>query len=205
MSGDLARRVAPVGRDVVRLAVAIAAVLLPALGLAQSVKAANPSWGKLHRSLHLPQLTAGEACPVSPVDRRVDWPGGLSPGVGPGPVYPIGIGGDGDLGTRGPSSDGWFGTKVLWYVKPSYPRRVLIRGHRLDGPGTLRFHQGGRSHGRHLHALRIGRNTTASWQGQPRGSRGVPSGVLIRASGCYGVQIDGTRFSRTVVFTASTE
>jgi hypothetical protein len=30
----------------------------------------------------------------------------------------------------------------------------------------------------------------------------VPSSVRVRAPGCYGVQIDGTTFSRVVVFTA---
>ena len=33
----------------------------------------------------------------------------------------------------------WLRSKVFWYVKPSYRGRVLIRGRRLDAPGTLRF------------------------------------------------------------------
>jgi hypothetical protein len=41
---------------------------------------------------------------------------------------------------------------------------------------------------------------TVSWDGQPPGSRGRPSGVRVRASGCYGVQVDGTEFTRVVVF-----
>jgi hypothetical protein len=53
--------------------------------------------------------------------------------------------------------------------------------------------------------LHITRHEIHSWTGRPPpGSRGVPSGLSIRASGCYGVQIDGTRFSRAVIFTAST-
>jgi hypothetical protein len=187
--------------NVVRV-VALALALLPALGLVQPANAADP-WRKLHRPLHLPRLAPGDACPVSPVDQRVDWESvnAFGDGIGPGPVYP-GLGDEGHLTTEG--SGPWFGTKVFWYVKPSYPRRVLIRGRRLDGPGKARFHDSGRSHGRLLPDLRITRNDSVSWEGQPRGSRGVPSGVFIRAPGCYGVQIDGTRFSRTVVFTAST-
>jgi hypothetical protein len=181
-------------------------VLLTALGLARPANAAD-QWRKLHRPLDLPRLSPGEACPVSAVDARVDWEsinmfGG--PGLGPGPVYP-GLGDSRHLTTTsGPSRDGWFGTKVFWYVKPTYRGRALIRGRRLDGPGTVHFDRGRHTDGlpRELH---ITRHEIHSWTGRPPpGSRGVPSGVFVRASGCYGVQIDGTRFSRTVVFAAST-
>ena len=72
---------------------------------------------------------------------------------------------------------------------------MLIRGRRLDGPQRMGFN------GRKLPdpELRIAPDTTVSWSGQPTGSRGVPSGVLILTSGCYGFQIDGTSFSRIVV------
>ena len=33
----------------------------------------------------------------------------------------------------------WLRSKLFWYVKPSYRGRVLIRGRRLDAPGSLRF------------------------------------------------------------------
>jgi hypothetical protein len=191
-------------RCATQIGTAVALVLLTVLGLAQPADA--KPWRKLHRPLHLPQLAAGEACPVSAVDRRVDW-GRINifggPGIGRGPVYP-GLGSGAHVRTIGGSFDGWFSAKVFWYVKPSYHKRVLIRGRRLDGPEWLRITAAGVDARRHLRELRIKRNDTVSWGRQPRGSRGVPSGVHIRASGCYGVQIDGTRFSRTVVFTAST-
>jgi hypothetical protein len=185
--------------------VAFALVVLSALGMVQPAHAADP-WRKLHRPLHLPRLAAGETCPVSHIDPRVDWGrvnmfGG--PGLGPGPVYP-GLGDERHLTTTGRSRDGRFETKVFWYVKPSYRGRALIRGRRLDGPGRLHFVRGRHTDGlpRELH---ITRHEIHSWTGDPPpGSRGVPSGLSIRSSGCYGVQIDGTRFSRTVVFTAST-
>jgi hypothetical protein len=191
--------------NVGRLAAAFALVLLSVLGLVQPANASD-SWRKLHRPLHLPRLAAGEACPVSPIDQRVDWErinifGG--PGLGLGPVYP-GLGDDRHLTTRGPAADGWFSDKVFWYVKPSYRGRALIRGRRLDGPGSVHFVRSRHTDGlpRELH---ITRHEIGSWTGQPPpGSRGVPSGLSIRASGCYGVKIDGTRFSRTIVFTAST-
>src|SRR5206468_12368147 len=91
----------------------------------------------------------------------------------------------------------WAGGKVFWYALPSYRGRALLRGRRLDGPESLGFN------GLKLPSpeLRIEPWDTVSWQGQPAGSRGVPSSVRVRVSGCYGVQIDGAGFSRVVVFT----
>ncbi len=73
---------------------------------------------------------------------------------------------------------------------------MLIRGRRLDGPQVMRF-DGGKLPAAEL---RIALGETVSWPWQPAGSRGRPSGVRVLASGCYGVQIDGTSFSRVVVF-----
>jgi hypothetical protein len=178
-----------------------ACALLAAVASVQAVGASDP-WAKLHRPLHLPRLAPGAACPVSRIDQRVNWKRinifGES-GIGRGPVYP-GLGGSGghlnallDTQYGGP----WAGGKVFWYVLPRYRGRVLLRGHRLDGPQSLGFN------GRRLplHELRIQPSDTVSWQGQPPGSRGIPSGVRVRASGCYGVQVDGATFSRVVIFT----
>ena len=76
---------------------------------------------------------------------------------------------------------------------------MLIRGRRLDAPGTLRFGEQ-----RLSRELRIRPGQTVTWAGQPDGSRGVPSAVRALAAGCYGVQMDGTSFSRTVVFRVTT-
>jgi hypothetical protein len=163
--------------------------------------ARGDQWRPLRRPLHLPKLATGVVCPVSRVDPRVPWKrinifGGS--GIGRGPVYP-GLSNAFLWATRDQQYGGpWFGEKVFWYVSPAYRGRVLIRGRRLDGPQMMGFN------GRRLPApeLRIETGQTVSWQGQPNGSRGVPSGVRIRAAGCYGVQIDGTKFSRVVVFRA---
>ena len=138
---------------------------------------------------------------MSKVDRSVPW-GRIrifgASGIGSGPVYP-GLGGTSGLLTAvkdtqygGP----WQGEKVFWYVAPSYRGRVLIRGRRLDGPGWLGFN-GARVP---RDELRIEPYTTVSWSGQPRYSRGIPSGVRALTSGCYGAQFDGTTFSKVVVF-----
>jgi hypothetical protein len=89
----------------------------------------------------------------------------------------------------------WLGQKVFWYVSPTYRGPVLIRGRQLDGTHRLGFN------GRKLplRELRIHSHDTVGFDGPP-GSRGVPSAVRALIPGCYGVQIDGTRFSRTVTF-----
>ena len=181
-----------------RIAVAalVAAVVAsPAAGAGQ---APADQWKSLHRPLHLPKLSPGAACPVSRVDRRVAWKrtnifGGA--GIGRGPVYPA-LPSAFFMALRDEQYGGpWFGSKVFWYVLSSYRGPVLIRGRRLDGPERLGFN-GQRTAGREL---RIAPHQSVSWDGQPRGSRGVPSGVRVLVPGCYGIQIDGTSFSRIVV------
>ena len=161
----------------------------------------DDGWSALRRPFHLPKVAPGAACPVSKVDRRVAWQrmhifGGS--GIGRGPVYPglptrsIWATRDEQYGSK------WFGEKVFWFIVPSYRGRVLIRGRRLDAPGIIGFNGAKRPDPE----LRIEPYTTVSWAGQPKGSRGVPSGVRILAKGCYAFQIDGTSFSRVVVVTA---
>jgi hypothetical protein len=173
-------------------------------GLDKSCKAsanAKTTWHDLHRPLDLPGVVSGEPCPISPVDNRFDWEainafgGG---GLGPGPAYPVlGSPPAGDFYAPTEVDPGWFGGKLFWYVSPRYRGRVLIRGAQIDGPGGMRFSA---SHHRLLKELRIGPGETVEWSGQPSHSRGVPSGTIVQDEGCYGVQIDGARFSRVVVF-----
>ena len=137
---------------------------------------------------------------MSAVDTSVDWSRtGVGGGIGPGPVYAI-LGERATLGASfRPSEWGlgrWGGQKVLWYVDPSYRGRVLIRGRKLGGWEWMRFDRGTIP----ASELRIDRTETVSWEGQPAGSRGRPSYVRVRAPGCYAAQIDGTTFSRVVIF-----
>ena len=169
-----------------------------------SVLHADDDWAALRRPFHLPKLAAGAPCPASRVDRRIDWNRahifGRS-GVGPGPVY-AGLGfqnGRLQATSDGQYSGPWFGEKVFWYVLPRYRGPILIRGRRLDGPQQLGFNGSNTPQSE----LQIEPQETVSWEGQQPGSRGVPSQVRVRAAGCYGVQVDGTNFSRAIIFKAT--
>jgi hypothetical protein len=177
------------------IAVLVCAGLLSSAG---SAEAAGP-WKALQRPLDLPAVDAGAPCPISSIDTRVDWDAinTFGHGIGRGPVYP-GMGDDATLTLRSVGTQ-WLRSKVFWYVKPSYRGRVLIRGRRLDADGSLRFGEQ-----RLSRQLRIRPGQSVMWDHQPDGSRGLPSSVRAVAAGCYGVQMDGTRFSRTVIFRVTT-
>jgi hypothetical protein len=183
----------------------VVSIPIAAAMIAAAIASAAPSdqvrWAALRRPLHLPIVAPGSHCPVSKIDRSVPWGRvrifGAS-GIGPGPVYP-GLGAtSGLLNVTKDTQYGsqWQGQKVFWYITPSYRGRVLLRGKRLDGAGWLGFN------GMRVprDELRIEPYDTVSWSGQPRYSRGIPSGVRALSSGCYGVQVDGKTFSNVVVF-----
>lgn len=173
-------------------------VMSPLLALSQTAGAADPwtQWTELRRPLHLPALAPGAPCPVSrPAPAGVHSAGR---GIGPGPVYPI-FGPDYGSGVlRFPypptarlfAGSGWGGWKVIWY-DPSYGGPVLIRGGRIDAPGLVRFSRGA--------AGTVPPATELRWP-----PHGLPqyfdSNTRLRASGCYAYQIDGTSFSRVIVF-----
>jgi hypothetical protein len=184
-----------------RLVPVLATGLIVAVVSIRSGTAATDVWARLYRPLHLPRLAQGAPCPVSGVNRAVDWKpvnifGGS--GIGPGPVFP-GLGStSGHVNVSPDTQYGgpWLGGKLFWYVLPSYRGPVLLRGRQLDGRHVMGF-TGRRTP---LRELRIHATDSVGWSGRPPGSRGIPSGVRVLVPGCYGVQMDGTRFSRVVVF-----
>jgi hypothetical protein len=192
-----------------RLLAAISATLaVLALAVVPVASSQHPNvWRRLHRALHLPSVAPGAACPISQVDARVHW-GRLhiygTSGTGRGPVYPgLGTPPVGDVTAAPDTAYGgpWYSVKVFWYASPRYRGPVLIRGRRLDGAGTLGFN-GQALPRRELH---IHQGQTVSWAGQVPGSRGIPSNIRVLEAGCYGAQIDGTKFSRVVVFHVGTQ
>jgi hypothetical protein len=139
----------------------------------------------LRRTLHLPKLAAGSACPVSQAH-------GVGPGLGAGPAFPVGMA-SGTL-TIAPAvnfgSRAWSGPKVLWLVLPSYTGPILIRGRRLDAKGDVRFDRGDVPPKELLIPASIG-------------ARDRPSYTRVEGPGCYAYQVDGTSFSTIVVFRAT--
>lgn len=176
--------------------VAALASVLALLG-APSVSASDP-WAKLRRPLQIPRIAPGSPCPVAPLTRPAR---GYGFTLGRGPAYPIGLGRAGTLRFTYPvqrsqlwyPSD-WSGNKVLWSVAPRYRGPLLIRGRQLDGPNLVRFDNGSLPPA----DLRLRADAVAS----ANGFRNRPSYTRLRAPGCYAWQVDGTTFSRVIVFRA---
>lgn len=180
----------------------LALVSAGSVALAPTASSGRLAGLSLARALHLPHLAAGARCPVSHIDHRIAFVKryGVGPGIGRGPAYPIGLP-DGVLHLAPASnfeSANWAGQKVLWFVLPSYQGPVLIRGGRIDGPGRVRFDRGD------IPPLRIliTGSTAQPDIPVPKGVRNRPSYTRLRGPGCYAYQVDGTSFSRVVVFRA---
>jgi hypothetical protein len=127
----------------------------------------------------------------------------LAPGLGDGPVYPVGFAKRSVLAFEYPppknglfAGSEWGGQKVLWVSNPGYDGPILIRGHQLDGANPVRFGQGGPTL---LNELAFRRGEADNWTG---GWRNFPSYTRLRAGGCYAYQVDGAGFSDIVVFRA---
>jgi hypothetical protein len=167
-----------------------------------SAAAPQDVWKKLHRPLHFPVVEAGAPCPVS-AKTRVDLGAeGVRFLPGRGPAYPNFGGAGTTLEFHWPPQEnsdfygtGWSGNKVLWWVAGTYHGPVLIRGRQLDGEERVRFERGSPP----PLELRIPAGKGyAPW----KGARDRASYTRVRAEGCYAYQVDGTTFSRTIVFQA---
>jgi hypothetical protein len=152
-----------------------------------------------NRPLRLPVMKSG--CPATTGARKLTP--GYAPAVGKGPIY-VETGGFEfpaiPFAYPSPRQSQFYGSKwggqILKLIgSPTYRGVVLIRGRQLDGPNLLRFGTGptplvnlrlppG------IHDPRVGR--WAGWGNYLR----------LRVPGCYGMQIDGTSSSETVVFRA---
>jgi hypothetical protein len=98
----------------------------------------------------------------------------------------------------------WRAVRTIWVSRPSYDGPVLVRGGRLDRPGSLGFG----SHVRPRGELRL---PGGSWprgripsrgRAEPRapGWRATAVPTRIRAPGCYAFQVDGRGFSYVLAF-----
>jgi hypothetical protein len=152
----------------------------------------------LRTPLHLPALGANTACPVTQPNPAIWDP--RAPGLGPGPVAPVGLGTAALLRYRRFGRSRWGGQKVLWVAAPSYAGPALIRGGRLDGPGSVGFNMNG--DGPPLAELQLPPGD-GSAVGVDHGYREWPSYTRVREPGCYAYQVDGVGFSYAIVFRAS--
>ena len=172
------------------------ALVLTLLG-ASSTAASDP-WAKLRRPLHIPRLASGAPCPVTAAARPSRYYGVV---LGRGPAYPASGWRDGTLSffyPVRPSQDwypsDWSGEKVLWIVAPRYRGPLLIRGRQLDGSNLVRFDDGS------LPPIEL--RMPAGGVVSTGGFRTRTSYTRLRAPGCYAWQVDGTTFSRVIVFRA---
>jgi hypothetical protein len=91
--------------------------------------------------------------------------------------------------------DGWFYNKTLWAVSPGYAGPVTITGRQLEGTHVLRFNPAAGFPGNTLTSLHLPPSQEEGW-------RYGPSETLIRAPGCYVLEIRGEGFTDLVTFRA---
>lgn len=172
------------------------------------VASSTDQWAALRRPLQLPHLTTGQSCPRSewkPLTALNAPPELGTTGytvLGGGPAYPILYDFDVTTGVLSFKSfvlgsaarqnqDGFgklFWDKTRWIIDGNYLGSVLIRTARLDGPGDPVFNDAD-----HPMELLIAGVSPPAWRDHP-GATGVTG------PGCYGFQIDGPDFTKTLVF-----
>jgi hypothetical protein len=180
-----------------RVAPIITVVIALALGVPASASAsASTSWARLHRPLVLAPLKAGARCPVTP-SHTLDH--GHITAVGQGPIYAL---------TARFSPDGrhagWIGAKTLWVWMPRLRRNavhVLIRGMRLDRPGGMRFQLGPDWGSPLTSELHIDTSRSVGTFSEPTWGTTITM-LFARTPGCYGLQLDTTSGTSTIVVAA---
>lgn len=172
----------------------------------------------IRRPLNLPTVSPGEVCPVSDEQQLRNGEGfnGPFPALGAGPVYltakqRVGFQKpttDRSGGPHSPAARGWGWQKVGWAIDSDYTGPVLLRGAQIDGDHGLRFDHylgavgypgsGPGDADAHRELAYLGSGET------PRGATITthPSGLWLKAPGCYAIQADGNGFSETIVFRA---
>lgn len=142
---------------------------------------------RMRARLRRPMRPLPAGCTPAPsarVEARVAWPVGRPP-VDVALGAPGGVAVLRDDVRRG----GFYLHKTLWAIAPSYHGPLLVRG---SGRGVrLRLGTG------LAPELWVGRAS-----GRPSRWRYGPSTTALPGAGCYAFQVDGTTFSRMIVFRA---
>jgi hypothetical protein len=178
----------------------------PAATSSPTATATRDAWAGLFRTLKLPSLEPGEACPATASTATL---ANIGPVVGDGPIYPAFLGPDGvfSLGLDGSGNEpirigiqDWWGKKTLWLSDDSYDGIALVRGGRIDQPGEVLFYPG--SGPDYVAAMRLTEHAWVSG-GAPAGWREWNSGVFYAEPGCYAFQVDGEDFTDIIVVEAT--
>jgi hypothetical protein len=130
----------------------------------------------LRRPLHLTRPSGSKGCPVS---------------AGGSPVW---MAGRPALTAQRFVGSHWLAAHVTWRAAAGYHGPVLIRGRRLGGAGVVGFGEGHEPYDE-LQLRDSGRGAAMSG-----GGRAWMSLTRVRRAGCYAYQVDGTSFSRVIVF-----
>ena len=158
-------------------------------------------WSVLHRPLRLPEAVV---CPSSPVVKITPIGGGFSggpfPARGGGPVFVVAEPASPVVHLR-PSDrtdGGWYELKTIFTADPKYRGPLLIRAAQLAGSGGIRFERTAFNAPlpTELH-LTTPADTGGVWVSWP-------TVTLVRSTGCFAYQIDGTSFTEVIVFEART-
>ena len=131
----------------------------------------------LRRPLHLPRRGGPKSCSVSNDETPVSIAGGPR------------LTAQRFVGSR------WLAAHVTWRSAVGYHGPILIRGRRLGGTGVVGFGEGHRPYDE-LQLLDSGRGEATT----SGGGRAWLSLTRVQHPGCYAYQVDGTDFSRVIVF-----
>jgi hypothetical protein len=162
-------------------------------------------WATLeNKPLHLPTLSPGATCPVTPEQQHIAPDHQYA--IGAGPVYLVSEAPTSavtflDADGNDPGSP-WKISKVFWEVAASYRGPAIIRGGQIDGTHQVGFNGGlgqtaGNTQGTEpiLRDLRLLGDAAGQW-------KTYLTFVRLQSPGCYAFQIDGQDFSNSIVLEA---
>lgn len=181
-------------------------------GEGMTARAAGYSWFSLReRPLRLPTLSAGAACPVTPVT-ELKFQLQTLRGMGNSTIFVTSSGVDANGVQRAERGDfirlasAYRGIIATWYLKLPDVEPVLIRGAQLDGPNPLLF-DGGIAQPKFANNLLAG-SALPEIQLSSDPGHGTPVatwGTITRvaSAGCYAYQVDTPTKTMVLVFEAT--
>jgi hypothetical protein len=149
--------------------------------------------------LELPRLDPGERCPATSV---LEAPG-LRFALGGGPVQLGSATGDGVVRLRGTEvQNRAYRISSLWRPAQGYRGPILVRGDRIDGPGSVRFEQDPTPTEGGFEQMGTPNELHFPAGGSQAGPAFGAVTTYIGGPGCYAFQVDGDGFSETIVVRA---